>query len=229
MFITLEGGEGAGKSTQAARLYKRLQSSGYQARLTREPGGTPLAGAIRALLLHPGASLSALAAAGLTSETRAEPLLPVTELLLVSGARAQHVLLLNEWLARGEIVVCDRFADTTRVYQGVARGLDAATIATVEHLVTGGLSPDVTLLFDVPVEVGQRRRQQGEKSGAEWNHLDAEADAFHELVRQGYLDIAAAEPERWIVLDATLPPDDLEQQAWGLLRDLLPPQEPPSS
>jgi dTMP kinase len=226
MFITLEGGEGAGKSTQASRLYHRLLSSGYPARLTREPGGTPLASAIRSLLLYPEASLQALSAANLTSEaeTEAEPMLPITELLLLSGARAQHVLRLKEWLAAGEIIVCDRYADATRVYQGVARGIDASTIATLEHLVTGGLVPDITFLFDVPVDVGQRRRRRGEKTGAQWDRLDAETSAFHELVRQGYLAIAAAEPERWIVLDAALSPDDLEQQIWDLVRNRLSPQ-----
>jgi dTMP kinase len=226
MFITLEGGEGAGKSTQAARLHDRLLGSGYRARLTREPGGTPLADAMRSLVLYPGASLRALAAAKLTGEpeSEAEPMLPITELLLYSGARAQHVLRLKEWLAEGEIIVCDRYADATRVYQGVARGIDAATIATLEHLVTGGLVPDTTFLFDLPVDEGQRRRRRGEKTGAQWNRLDAETSAFHELVRQGYLDIAAAEPERWIVLDATLSPDDLERQIWDLVRNRLPPQ-----
>ncbi|PWT78336.1 MAG: dTMP kinase [Chloroflexi bacterium] len=231
MFITLEGGEGAGKSTQAALLYDRLLIGGYRARLTREPGGTPLASAIRSLVLHPEASLHALAASNLTgeAETEHEPMLPMTELLLYSGARAQHVVRLREWLAAGEIIVCDRYADATRVYQGVARGIDATTIATLEHLVTGGLLPDITFLFDVPVDEGQRRRRRGKKTGAQWDRLDAETSAFHELVRQGYLDIAAAEPERWIVLDATLSPDDLEQQIWGLVKDRLPPQTMSSS
>jgi dTMP kinase len=221
MFITLEGGEGAGKSTQAARLYHRLLQEGYPARLTREPGGTPLAGAMRSLVLHPEASLHALAAANLTGEVEAEPMLPITELLLYSGARAQHVVRLREWLAAGEIIVCDRYADATRVYQGVARGIDASTIATLEHLVTGGLVPDITFLFDIPVEEGQRRRRQGGKTGAQWDRLDAESSAFHERVRQGYLVIAAAEPKRWIVVDAMLSPDDLEQQIWELVMPRL--------
>jgi dTMP kinase len=229
MFITLEGGEGAGKSTQAARLYHRLLSAGYQARLTREPGGTPLASAIRSLVLLPEASLHALAAANLSGEPEPEPMLPITELLLYSAARAQHVLRLKEWLAAGEIVVCDRYADATRVYQGLARGIDASTIATLEHLVTGGLVPDLTFLFDVPVDEGQRRRRRGEKNGDQWDRLDAETIGFHELVRQGYLDIAAAEPERWIVLDATLSQDDLEQRIWALVRNRLSPQDLPSS
>jgi dTMP kinase len=229
MFITLEGGEGAGKSTQAARLYHRLLHEGYPAKLTREPGGTPLAGAIRSLVLYPEATLHALAAANLTGGPEPEPMLPITELLLYSGARAQHVVQLKEWLSAGEIIVCDRYADATRVYQGVGRGIDASTIATLERLVTGGLVPDITFLFDVPVDEGQRRRRGGEKTGAQWNRLDAETSAFHEFVRQGYLHIAAAEPERWIVLDASLSPDDLEQQIWEVVRPRLSPQAPSSS
>jgi dTMP kinase len=229
MFITLEGGEGAGKSTQAPRLYHRLLHEGYRARLTRESGGTPLASAIRSLVLYPEASLHALAAANLTDETAAEPMLPITELLLYSAARAQHVVKLKEWLAAGEIIVCDRYADATRVYQGVARGIDVSTIATLEQLVTEGLVPDITFLFDVPVDEGQRRRRLGDKNGAQWDRLDAETSAFHELVRQGYLDLAAAEPQRWIVLDATRSQDDLEQLVWELVRSRLSPQDLSSS
>jgi dTMP kinase len=180
-------------------------------------------------VLHPEATLQALAAANLTGEPEAEPMLPITELLLYSAARAQHVVRLKEWLAAGEITVCDRYADATRVYQGVARGIDASIIASLEHLVTGGLVPDITFLFDLPVDEGQRRRRLGEEDGAQWDRLDAETSAFHELVRQGYLDIADAEPERWIVLDATRPPDDLEQQIWELVRNRLPPQDLSSS
>ncbi len=222
MFITLEGGEGAGKSTQAARLAARLEGAGYTARLTREPGGTPLANAMRALLLHPDASLRALAAANLTpSDEPAEPLLPVTELLLLSAARAQHVARISAWLDAGEIVVCDRFADATRAYQGAARGLAAETIAAAQQMATGGLTPDLTLLFDLPVEEGQRRRQQAHTWGAEWNWLDAETQAFHERVRQGYLALAAIQPDRWVVLDATQPPDILEAQVWAAIEERL--------
>jgi len=217
MFITLEGGEGTGKSTQAERLYQRLRSAGHAAQLTREPGGTPLASAIRALVLHPDASLQALVAAKLTSDAVAEPLLPMTELLLLSSARAQHVARIRDWLTSGDVVVCDRYADATRVYQGVARGLDADTIATVERFATAGLTPDLTLLFDVPVEEGQRRRRQAETTGAEWNRLDAETEEFHKRVRQGYLSLAAAEPDRWVVLDATLAPGELEEQVWAVV------------
>ncbi len=224
MFITLEGGEGAGKTTQGRRLIERLREAGYVARLTREPGGTPLAGAIRALLLQPEASVRALAAAGLTADGEAdeEQLLPISEVLLLSAARAQHVARIREWLGAGEVVVSDRYADATRAYQGAARGLAMETIVTAERMATGGLTPDLTLLFDLPVEVGQRRRQQSRANGGDWNRLDAEAVAFHERVRAGYLALAAAEPQRWVVLDATLPPDALAERVWDVVRERLP-------
>ena len=142
MFLTLEGIEGAGKSTQAARLAERLRASGRSIWLTREPGGTPLAGAIRALLLHPEASRIALANAGWPpGDEPAEEMLPLTEALLLSAARAQHVPAIRERLAAGDIVVCDRYADATRAYQGSARGFDMQTILTLEDMATGGLAP----------------------------------------------------------------------------------------
>lgn len=223
MFVTLEGGEGAGKTTQGRRLIERLREAGYVARLTREPGGTPLAGAIRALLLQPEASVQALAAAGLTTDGEvAEEMLPISEVLLLSAARAQHVARIREWLGAGEEVVSDRYADATRAYQGAARGLAMETIVAAEHMATGGLTPDLTLLFDLPVEVGQQRRQQARANGGEWNRLDSEALAFHERVRAGYLALAAVEPQRWVVLDATLPPDALAERVWEVVRERLP-------
>jgi dTMP kinase len=222
MFITLEGGEGAGKSTQAALLAERLRAAGHATQLTREPGGTPLAGAVRALLLHPDASLAALAAAGLaTGDEPPEPMLPITEVLLLSAARAQHVARIREWLAAGEVVVCDRYADATRAYQGAARGLDPELIATAERMATGGLTPNLTLLFDLPAAEGQRRRQNARSAGGEWNRLDNEAMAFHERVRAGYLALATAEPERWVTLDATLPPDALAERVWSAVSERL--------
>lgn len=226
MFITLEGGEGAGKTTQAASLAARLRTAGYPVRLTREPGGTPLGAAIRALLLHPDESRRALGGAGLlasaVADETAEPMLPLTELLLLGADRAQHVALMREWLANGEVVICDRYADATRAYQGAGRGLDAGTIATLERIATGGLTPDLTLLFDLPVEEGQRRRQRARETGGEWNRLDREAVAFHERVREGYLALAAAEPSRWVVLDATLPADALGERVWSAVAARLP-------
>lgn len=223
MFLTLEGGEGAGKTTQARLLAERLRAAGYTARLTREPGGTPLANGIRALLLHPDASLRALASANLApGDEDAEPMLPITEVLLLSAARAQHVARIREWLAAGEVVVCDRYADATRVYQGASRGLPLDDIAAAERLATGGLRPDLTLLFDVPVEVGLRRRgKAADSEGGELNRLDRESAAFHERVREGYLALAHAEPARWVVLDATLPPEALAERAWQVVSERM--------
>jgi dTMP kinase len=222
MFITLEGGEGTGKTTQALRLVDRLRAEGYPVRGTREPGGTPLAGTIRPLLLHPDESLAALVSAGLAAgDEHAEPMLPITEVLLLSAARAQHVARIREWLAAGEIVVCDRYADATRAYQGAARGVDERSIDMAEQLATGGLRPDLTLLFDLPVAEGQRRRQSARDTGGDWDRIDRETLAFHERVHQAYLRLAAAEPERWVVLDATLPPDELAERVWEVVQARL--------
>jgi dTMP kinase len=213
VFITFEGGEGSGKSSQVALLAERLQAAEHAVRTTREPGGTPLAGAIRALWLHPDESLQALDKASLaTHDEPAEPMLPITEALLLSAARAQHVARMREWLVAGEIVLCDRYADSTRAYQGVARGLNMETIDALERLATDGLRPDLTFLLDLPVELGLARRRN--MTDGDWNWLDAETMAFHERVRAAYLAFAAAEPGRWIVLDATQPPDALAEQIW---------------
>jgi dTMP kinase len=212
VFITFEGGDGSGKSSQIALLAERFRSEGRAVRTTREPGGTPFAGAIRALWLHPQESLESLGKDGLAAHDEpAEPMLPVTQALLLSAARAQHVAVMREWLAAGEVVLCDRYADSTRVYQGAAGGLDDATIATLERLATGGLRPNLTFLLDLPVEVGQARRRN---ATGDWNWLDAETVAFHERVRAAYLALAAAEPDRWIILDATQPPNALAEQTW---------------
>jgi dTMP kinase len=216
VFITFEGGEGSGKSSQVALLAKRLRAAEYDVRMTREPGGTPFAGAIRALWLHPDESLQALDRASLaTRDEPAEPMLPVTQALLLSAARAQHVARMREWLAAGAVVLCDRYADSTRVYQGAAGGLDDATIATLERMATEGLRPNLTFLLDLPVEVGQARRRN--MTDGDWNWLDAEAAAFHERVRAAYLRLAAAQSDRWIVLDATQQPDALAEQIWQVV------------
>jgi dTMP kinase len=220
VFITFEGGEGSGKSSQVALLAERLRATGRAVHTTREPGGTPLAGAIRALWLHPEESLQALDKASLaTHDEPTEPMLPVTEALLLSAARAQHVARMREWLAAGEIVLCDRYADSTRVYQGAARGLDDATVDALERMATGGLRPDLTLLLDLPVEIGVARRRN--MTGGDWNWLDAETMAFHERVRAAYLAFAAAEPDRWIVLDATQLPDTLAESIWQTVMSRL--------
>lgn len=185
-FITLEGGEGAGKSTNLAFVQSHLRARGIPFITTREPGGTPLAEEIRQLLLVP------------REEVMSEP----TELLLVFAARAQHLeTVIRPALAAGQWVLCDRFTDATYAYQGGGRGLSVAHIAALESWVQQGLQPDITLLLDVPVEVGAMRVQ----ARGETDRFEREQRAFFERVRQAYLDRAAQFPERFRVIDAGQP------------------------
>ena len=183
-FITLEGGEGAGKSTQLQTVAACLTAAGIPFLTTREPGGTPRAEAIRSLLLSPG---------------EAEPMASETELLLMFAARAQHVKQrIAPALAAGIWVLCDRFTDATRAYQGGGRGLDLSQIEALAAWVHGDCWPDLTLLLDVPAVQGLAR---AEKRSAK-DRIEQEALAFFERVRAHYLAQAAAEPERFRVIDA---------------------------
>lgn len=188
-FITLEGGEGVGKSTQLAVVRATLAAANLEAIATREPGGTPRAEKIRELLLERGE----------------EPMPQVCELLLMFAARSAHLEnLILPALKRGAWVVCDRFTDATYAYQGAGRGLPAGDIQILETLVQGVLRPDLTLLFDAPVEVAltrarQRNRSKGQAMG---DRFESEQAAFFERVRAGYLARAAAEPARFVVIDA---------------------------
>lgn len=183
-FITLEGGEGAGKSTQLQTVAACLTAAGIPFLTTREPGGTPRAEAIRGLLLSPG---------------EAEPMASETELLLMFAARAQHVKQrIAPALAAGTWVLCDRFTDATRAYQGGGRGLDLSQIEALAAWVHGDCWPDLTLLLDVPAAQGLAR---AEKRSAK-DRIEQEALAFFERVRAHYLAQAAAEPERFRVIDA---------------------------
>ncbi len=183
LFLTIEGAEGAGKTTQAERLRARLASTGREVVLTREPGGTTLGERIRGLLLEPG---------GASHEPRADA-------LLFNAARAQLVAeVILPALARGAIVVSTRFADSTLAYQGYAAGLPLDELRALERLATGGLRPRLTVVLDLPVEVGL-----GRKVGDELTRFETEFDsAFHRAVRAGFLALAAAEPERFVVVDA---------------------------
>jgi dTMP kinase len=202
LFVTFEGGEGSGKSTQLARLAVRLRARGLEPLLTREPGGTPLAEGIRDLLLDPARRPGAM-----------------SEALLMEAARADLVAnVVRPALAAGRVVLCDRYDDSTLAYQGAGRGLDAALLATLNRAATGGLTPDLTLLYDVPPEVGLARR---EGAGDGTNRLDREPAEFHGRVRRGYLELAAADPGRWVVLDATAGPDALERLGWTELERRL--------
>ncbi|EZH82179.1 dTMP kinase [Ectopseudomonas composti] len=183
LFITLEGPEGAGKSTNREYLAERLREQGVDVLLTREPGGTPLAERIRELLLDPSD----------------EQMAADTELLLVFAARAQHLQqVIRPALARGCVVLCDRFTDATYAYQGGGRGLSIERIAQLEQFVQGELRPDLTLIFDLPVEVGLARAA----ARGRLDRFEQEGRGFFEAVRQAYLQRAAQAPQRYHVLDA---------------------------
>ncbi len=210
LFVTFEGGEGSGKSTQVARLAARLRALGIDPLITREPGGTPVAEGVRALLLDP--------------DRRPVPL---AEALLMEASRAQLVAtVLKPALDAGRVCICDRYADSTLAYQGAGRGIDSSLLEQWNHAATQGLRPDVTLLFDVDPTLGLRRRQ--EAPGAT-NRLDREPTDFHERVRARYLELARNEPSRWVIFDASLHPDELEAQVWEAVIARLPAEARPSA
>jgi len=189
-FITFEGIEGCGKTTQLRLLKERLQATGEKVTATREPGGCPIADQMRAILLDAGNAA----------------ITPLSELLLYAAARAQHVReVIVPALERGEIVLCDRFTDATIAYQGHGRGLDLATIAELNRLATGGVEPELTLLIDCPVEIGLARAlariEAG--SGAREERFELENVRFHERVRQGYLVLTESFPGRFLVIDGS--------------------------
>ena len=186
-FITIEGGEGVGKSTQIAALRDFLTSRGKRVVMTREPGGTPRAERIRELLL----------------ETTNEPMPPACELLLVFAARASHIAAVIEpALARGDWVVCDRFTDATYAYQGGGRGMSSQHIATLEQLVQGELRPDLTLLLDVTLDVSAARAQRRNAAAGATDRFEREQRDFFERVRNAYLARAREQSERFAVIDA---------------------------
>ncbi|UUY06902.1 dTMP kinase [Pseudomonas sp. J452] len=202
LFITLEGPEGAGKSTNREYLAERLREQGIEVLLTREPGGTPLAERIRELLLAPSA----------------EQMAADTELLLVFAARAQHLAqVIVPALGRGTVVLCDRFTDATYAYQGGGRGLSTARIAQLESFVQGELRPDLTLVFDLPVEVGLSRAA----ARGRLDRFEQEGQSFFEAVRQTYLQRAAAAPARYRVLDAAQSLAGVQQSIDRLLPEIL--------
>jgi dTMP kinase len=200
-FLTLEGPEGSGKSTQAGRLAARLGAEGYRCVVTREPGGTALGEQIRQILLHS----SDLAPA------------PSTDALLFCAARAQLVAdVIGPALARGEVVVCDRFGDSTLAYQGYGAGLPLEALRSLIGFAAGDLRPDLTILMDLPAQDGLKRKQ----GGPEQTRFEAHADlAFHQRVRDGFLALAAAEPARFVVIDGRQPAEAIEA---GILEALLP-------
>jgi len=205
-FITFEGGEGTGKSTQLARLERHLGGRGVEVARTREPGGTPLAEALRAVMLDPRHQPDGL-----------------TELLLVEAARRDHVeRLIRPALERSAVVLCDRFADSSLVYQGRVRGVAEALVAELNRAATGALEPDLTLLYDLDPEVAlERTRRRNDAPGGRPNRLDLEPEAFHRAVREGFLELAAREPERIRVVAADGDPDEVWARTLAALPEAL--------
>lgn len=204
MFVTFEGGEGTGKSTQIARVAGWLAGRGAEVVATREPGGTPLAEAVRAVLLDPG-----LAPDGLS------------EILLLAAARHDNVRrLIEPALARGAVVLADRFTDSSLVYQGIVRGLGLAEVERLNRLATSGVEPDRTLVLDLPVEEALSRARVRGAAGE--SRLDDEPIAFHRRVREGFLELARRDPGRVRVVDAVGTEDAVFRRVVAALEDLAP-------
>jgi dTMP kinase len=204
-FITLEGGEGTGKSTLQTALRDRLAEQGVEVVLTREPGGTPRAEAVRNLVLTPpgGQAFS-----------------PLAEALLMNAARSEHLeLLIRPALASGKWVICDRFADSTRVYQGISGHLSANTVRTLEDLVVADTKPDLTLILDAPVSLASERRAARAGVADVFEKRDT---AFHESVRQAFAMIAHSDPSRCRLVDASRTAPEVAEAAWSHVARLLP-------
>jgi len=202
MFITLEGPDGGGKSTQAALLAEFLQQDGYSVLATREPGGTPIGDQVRAVL----------------SNLENTAMHPRTEILLFQASRAQLVeQIIRPHLERNGVVICDRYADSTLAYQGYGHQVDLARLRAIVDFATGGLKPDLTLLLDIDSEEGLRRRT----TSGEWNRLDAYALAFHRRVRQGYFELAREEPGRWVTIDASRSSDVVQGEIRKVVMERL--------
>lgn len=200
MFITLEGPEGSGKSSQLSILAEWLREQGYNVYTTREPGGTLISDQIRTIL----------------HDLENTAMHPRTEILLYLASRSQHVEeVIRPLLEKDTIVLCDRYADSTLAYQGYGHGIDIPTLKKLLDFSTGGLYPDLTILLDLNVEIGLERRKQ---SGGEWNRLDAYALAFHKRVREGYLTLVADEPQRWRIVDAAQSFEDVQKALREVIR-----------
>ena len=200
----MEGGDGAGKSTQASRLAASLQESGHSVQRTREPGGTPVGEALRALVLEHG-----------NGEIDAR-----TEALIFAASRAAHVRqVIRPALAAGTVVVCDRYIDSSVAYQGAGRGLGTDTVRGLNEWATEGLEPDLTVLLDVDPERGRDRRTAGQ---AAEDRMESEPDAFHLQIRRAFLETAQTDPDRYLVLDAGRPVEELAETILQRVEALLP-------
>ncbi len=209
LFITFEGIEGCGKSTQAKRIANRLEREGVSLILTREPGGTPVGNDIRQILL--------------SSKNRDLP--PLAELLLYEADRALHMSsIVKPALAKQKWVLCDRFFDATTAYQGYARGQDLHVTTRLNEIASLGITPDVTFLLDCPVSVGIKRalKRNAESEVMGQDRFEREKTVFHEAVRNGYLDIAKKNPDRFVVVDATHGENRLEEIIFSVLESHLP-------
>jgi len=200
MFITLEGIEGSGKTTQIKNIVEFLENNGYDCVITREPGGTKIGEKIRSILLDP----------------KNRDMAPACELLLYCSDRVQHIKeLINPALSEGKTVICDRFFDATLVYQGYARGLDIDLITGLHEMTVDGLKPDITILLDLLPEIGLSRAWEqidnGSRSVGE-TRFEKETLAFHEKIRAGYLELARLEPKRFCVIDASKSENQVKQQ-----------------
>jgi dTMP kinase len=209
LFITFEGPEGSGKSTQIALLCQSLEACGLAVVRTREPGGTPIGEQVRTVL----------------HDLRNAGMLPETEILLYSASRAQHVgEVIRPALARGAIVISDRYAESTIAYQGYGRGLNLAALRQITTFATGGLVPDLVVFLDLDVAVGLARKRRDQAAGrGEWNRMDEQTLAFHQRVREGYLAMAAQEPARWLTVDASQSIEAIQRLIGDRVAALLPP------
>ena len=202
LFITFEGSEGCGKSTQIGRIAECLRQGKREVVTLREPGGTPIGEAIRHLLKH---------------DQNASAMTPEAELLLFAASRAQLVReVIHPALERGAVVLCDRFLDSTTVYQGVARALDPTDVATINVFAVGGTRPDLTLVFDLDAAEG-RRRASGRQEPVD--RMEQEGDSFYEAVRHGYLELVRTDPERIVAVDASGTEEEVEASIKAILEE----------
>lgn len=203
LFVTFEGPDGCGKTTQIAQLAEWLRGAGHDVIATREPGGTHIGDQVREILHAP--------------DNRS--MRSTAELLLYCASRAQLVGdVIRPHLERGGIVLSDRYADSSLAYQGYGRGIDLGTLRAILDFATGGLRPDLTLLLDISVDEGLRRRRGG---GGEWNRLDQETIDFHRRVREGYLSLARAEPDRWVAVDAARAVHEVQREIRAAVEERL--------
>ncbi len=209
MFITFEGPEGCGKTTQIQELTAFLQGAGHRVFATREPGGTAIGDQVRTVLLN----------------RENTSMLPRTEILLFQASRAQLVeQVIRPRLAQGYVVLCDRFADSTIAYQGYGYGIDLEKLRAIVDFAVMGLKPDLTLLLDLDVAEGLKRRS----ADGDWNRLDVYDLDFYQRVRQGYHELAAAEPDRWAVVDASRPPEAVQQDIRAIVLARLKRSQQPN-